>query len=278
MIVQQAAGWARPSSATTHLVQYSTGAGSAEVAWRVVERFGAENVVLLSADTLAEDPDNWRFAREVADRLGCRWTILADGRTPMQVGRDERCVPNNRMAVCSKILKRKLLRQHIEEHYDPATSVVYIGYDWTEEHRIKAAWPQWAPYKVAAPLTEQPLLMKEQMLDLFRARGIEPPALYAQGFAHANCGGACVRGGQGSWLKLLEANPSRYLEWEAEERKTRDVLGKDVAILRDRRGGKTRPMTLEEFRQRNEARSIEVDRNDLGACGCFTAELAVSDG
>ena len=58
---------------TVHLVQFSTGAASAEVAWRVAAERGAENVVLLTADTLAEDDDNWRFAKEVAARLGCEW-------------------------------------------------------------------------------------------------------------------------------------------------------------------------------------------------------------
>jgi hypothetical protein len=90
-------------------VQYSTGVASAEVAWRVVAEHGAENVTLLTADTRREDEDNWRFGREVADRLGCEWVILADGRTPMEVGRDRKCVPSNRMAVCSQILKRDLL-------------------------------------------------------------------------------------------------------------------------------------------------------------------------
>lgn len=252
-------------------MQYSTGAGSAEVAWRVVEKYGRENVLLLTANTLAEDDDNWRFARQVFDRLGCEWTILADGRTPMQVGRDERCVPNNRMAVCSKILKRELLRRHINEHYDPATTTIYLGYDWTEQHRIDAAWPQWAPYAVAAPLADPPYIDKPDLLELFRSRDIKPPLLYAQGFPHANCGGACVRGGQAQWRLLLQVNRPRYLEWEAEEEKTRAALGKDVAILRDRRGGPVKPLPLAEFRRRLDSAPVQnalVDADDWGACGC----------
>lgn len=119
-----------------HLIQYSTGAASAEVASRAVEEHGPGNVILLSADTLVEDQDNWRFADEVAQWLGCEWIILADGRTPMQVGRDEGLVPNNRMAVCSRILKRELLREFIDRTYDPADSVVYLGFDWSEPHRF----------------------------------------------------------------------------------------------------------------------------------------------
>ena len=257
-----------------HVVQYSTGAGSAEVAWRVVDQHGAEDLVLLTADTRVEDADNWRFAREVADRLGCEWLVLADGRTPMEVGRSVHVVPNNRMAVCSRILKRELLRAYIDTHFDPADTVIYLGYDWTEEHRIKAAWPQWEPYKVAAPLAEPPYLMKPQLLDLFRQRGIEPPLLYRQGFSHANCGGAYVRGGQAQWALLLQVNRPRYLEWEAEEEKSRDLLGKDVAILRDRADGKTRPLTLREFRERIELQPSLFDADDWGTCGCFVAEEA----
>lgn len=255
-----------------HLVQFSTGAGSAEVAWRVVAEHGRSDVVLLTADTLVEDEDNWRFAQQVVDRLGCEWVRLADGRTPMQVGRDERCIPNNRMAACSKILKRQLLRRHMDQHYDPAGSIVYLGFDWTEPHRVTAARPHWAPWRVEAPLTEPPHLWKADLLGLWRARGIEPPRLYSYGFAHANCGGACVRGGQAQWSLLLQVNRPRYLEWEAEENKSRDELGKDLSILRDRTGGRLRPLTLTEFRERIEHQPSMFDADDWGACGCLMGD------
>lgn len=253
---------------TTHLVQFSTGAGSAEVAWRVVAEQGADNVVLLTADTLVEDEDNWRFAREVVARLGCEWVVLRDGRTPMQVGRDNRVVPNNRMAVCSRILKRDLLRNHIEATYDPASTIIYLGFDWTEPERLERAIPHWAPWKIEAPLMAPPYTSKPDLLQTFRDRGIEPPRLYAQGFNHANCGGACVRGGQAQWELLLRVNEPRYREWEDEEQITREMLGKDVAILRDRRGGTSKPLTLQAFRTRIQAEPTLFDETDFGACGC----------
>jgi len=255
-----------------HLVQFSTGAASAEVAWRIVAEHGAANVTMLTADTRAEDEDNWRFGREVADRLGCEWVRLADGRTPMQAGRDERCVPSNRMAVCSRILKRRLLDKYRAEHYDPASTIVYLGYDWTEHHRVEAAKKHWAPWTVRCPLTEPPYLYKLQLLDLFRERGIEPPRLYGYGFQHANCGGACVRGGQAQWSLLLQVNRTRYLEWEAEEQVTREMLGKDVSILRDRAVFSSRPLTLTAFRERIERQPQLFDKDDWGACGCLMTE------
>lgn len=253
---------------TVHLVQFSTGAASAEVAWRVVQEHGAASVVLLTADTLVEDADNWRFATEVAALLGCEWVRLADGRTPMQVGRDRKCVPNNRMAVCSQILKRDLLDAYRAEHYDPADSIVYLGFDWTEPHRFKAAEQHWQPWTVLCPLMDPPYLWKRDILDLWRGRGIEPPRLYGYGLAHANCGGFCVRGGQAQWALMLQVDRPGYLAWEAEEETSRAALGKDVSILRDRTDGNVRALPLRVFRERIERQPSMFDDQDWGACGC----------
>lgn len=269
-----------PQPMTTHLVQFSTGAGSAEVAFRVHDASALDDrVVLLTADTMAEDPDNWRFAREcVAQMPRAEWVVLTDGRTPMQVGRDARVVPNNRMAVCSRVLKRDLLRNHMDATYDPADSIVYLGFDWTEEHRLTAATPHWAPWTIAAPLMAAPWMTKAEIIAAHQARGIEPCGLYLDGFSHANCGGGCVRGGQAQWELLLRTRPATYAMWEAEEEATRDMLGKDVSILRDRTGGESRPITLRQFRRRLEAQPSLFAADDWGACGCFMDEAPVTIG
>jgi hypothetical protein len=257
---------------TVHVVQFSTGLGSAEVARRVVAEYGPEQVHLLTADTLVEDDDNWRFAREVVDYLGNPgWTVLCDGRTPMQVGRDLRVVPNNRLAVCSRVLKRELLRKHIEATWQPAAAVIHFGFDWTEQHRYNAAGKHWDGWTIDAVLTRPPLVMKPELIEQWRSYGIEPPRLYAQGFAHANCGGGCVRGGQAQWELLLRVNRPRYLEWEAEEEATRDMLGKDVSILRDRTRAMSRTLPLRVFREQLDRAPGLFDVDDWGACGCYTA-------
>lgn len=251
------------------LVQFSTGIGSAEVARRVVVEHGPAAVTVLTANTLVEDDDDWRFAREAWQLLDePEWLILSDGRTPMQVGRDRRVVPNNRMAVCSRILKRELLRAHIERTYQPGEVTIHLGYDWAEIDRYEAAIPHWQGWHVDAILTRPPYVNKPDLLDEWRSYGIEPPRLYRQGFPHANCGGACVRGGQAQWELLLRVNRSRYLEWESEENRSRETLGKDVSILRDRTGGRLRPLTLSRFREQLEAQPGLFDPDDWGACGC----------
>ena len=250
------------------VVQFSTGIGSAEVLRRVVAEHVRKDTVALSADTLIEDDDNWRFARDVIRLLQVGWVVLADGRTPMQVGRDEGIVPNNRMAVCSRILKRELLRSYIEKNFDPTEAIIYLGFDWTEPHRAEASRKPWHPYEIACPLLDPPYVEKTALLAEWKARGIQPPSLYADGFAHANCGGGCVRSGQAQWRLLLRQRPEVYAQWEAEENRTRAEIGKDIAILRDRRGG-VRPLTLTDFRLQLEAQPGLFDHDDWGACNCM---------
>ncbi len=259
-----------------HLVQFSTGVGSAEVAFRVCEEFYPWNVTLITADTRVEHPDNWRFAHEVVNRLGrVEWVILADGRTPMQAGLDAKCVPNNRMAVCSRVLKRDLIRNYMDAHYDPADSMVYLGFDWTEAHRFVKSKEPWFPWEIAAPLMGPPHMTKSQLLDGMRERDIDPPWLYSQGHSHANCGGACVRGGQSAWRRLLFSDKQTFLDWEYQEDYSREVLGKDVAILRERSGPDTgKALPLSRLRERLEADASLFDIEDEGACGCFMEEPA----
>lgn len=63
-----------------------------------------------------------------------------------------------------------------------------------------------------------------------------------------------VRGGQKHWPHLLEVFPDRHAEAEEHERQLRALLG-DVTILRERRGGVSRPLTQAELRRRHRARA-----------------------
>jgi hypothetical protein len=109
------------------------------------------------------------------------------------------------------------------------------------------------------------------MLEVARADGLDIPSLYLDGFPHNNCGGGCVKAGQGHFRLLLAKRPEVFAEWERNEQEIREHLGKDVAILRDRRGGKTAPLTLRELRERAE-RGGEIDETDFGGCGCATGD------
>jgi hypothetical protein len=192
-------------------------------------------------------------------------------RDPWDVFDDDKFLGNTRVANCSKYLKQEPARLWVTENTDPDSTVLYIGMDWSELGRLPANRAAWAPWRVEYPLTEPPYHDKAHWEAEARAMGLEPPRLYALGFSHNNCGGACVRAGQGQWKLLLEVFPERYAYAEMREQRFRERSGKDVAILRDRRGGVTRPLTLAAFRERIAERA-PVDEFDIGGCGCFTAE------
>jgi hypothetical protein len=295
------------------VVMLSGGAGSWGAAKRVVERHGSERLTLLFADTLIEDDDLYRFLLEsvanllaipapaelvertaaipsleemerrrpyllelaAAAREWCpRLAWVAEGRDPHQVFADKRFLGNSRVDPCSAVLKRAFMRRWLEEHHDPAKTVAVIGFDWSEIHRFERAPGHWEPWRVEAPLCEKPYLSKEDVLGWMAAEGLRAPRLYKEGFRHNNCGGFCVKGGQASFALLLRRHPDRYRFHEGREHDLRRTLGKDVAILRDRRGGQVRPLTLRQFRQRLERDPRSFRRGEWGACSCMEAASA----
>lgn len=260
---------------TSHVVMFSGGITSWAAAKRVAERHGTESMTLLFADTLAEDEDLHRFLAEAAADIGVPVTRVCDGRTPHEVDVDRRWLSNSKVAQCSLLLKIEPSRRWLEANTDPASTVVYVGTDWSELHRLPAIAAGWKPWPVEAPLCDPPYVDKRGWIDAARAVGIEPPRLYALGFEHNNCGGACVRGGHAQWAHLLGAFPDRFAAAEAHEQRMRDLLGADVAILKDRSGGVTRPLPLSVLRRRVEGRDEGFfDPYDWGGCGCMTDGVA----
>jgi hypothetical protein len=266
------------SAQMRHVVMWSGGITSWATARHVIAEHGTDNVTLLFADTLVEDEDLYAFNSAASSQLGVPITRVSDGRDPWQVFEDKRWLGNTRIAQCSHELKQKPCRRWLKSNTDPSDTTVYVGIDWSEEERMPGIVRGWAPWKVEAPLTRPPIRHKQHLLAEARAADLPNPQLYRLGFAHNNCGGACVRRGQAQWARLLEVFPERYARAEAAEEKMRSLLGKDVSILRDRTGRETKPLTLTTLRRRVEAEKAAaipslldlIDGDDWGGCGCFT--------
>ncbi|MEV8597289.1 hypothetical protein [Streptomyces sp. NPDC052012] len=243
----------RPLTVRRHVVQFSGGIGSFAAAVRVARKYGTRNLTLLIADTGIEDDDLWRFADDTSWLLGVPLTKVADGRTPWEVFRDVRFLGNDRLAPCTRLLKQVPCREWMDEHADPADTLVYVGIENTprDRARIPAIARNWKPWITRFPLCgkREPIRTKEQLLEEARALGVTPPRMYELGFSHNNCGGTCVRAGQRQWKHLLQVLPERYAYAEEQEEELRKLLG-DVSILRARRGGKSRPLPLSLLRER----------------------------
>ena len=159
-----------------HVVMFSSGAGSAVAAKRVVERYGSDEVTLLFADVNGEHPDNYRFLSQAAGWVGAPLVILGnDGRTIWDAFRENRFLANSRVDVCSRVLKLEPMRKWLDENRSPENTVVHLGFDISEEHRLTRAQPHWRPWRVEAPLLWDPVIWKDQALDMLSEARIEPP-------------------------------------------------------------------------------------------------------
>jgi len=251
-----------------HMVMFSGGIGSWAAAKRVCAAHPDESVTLLFADTRTEDEDTYRFLEDAARNVGAPLVRIADGRTIWELFRDKRFLGNARVDLCSRILKRELCDRWLADRYTPQDVTVYVGIDWTEEHRYTRMRERKLPWRYDAPLCNAPWLTKADMHRWAEREGLRKQRLYCMGAAHANCGGGCVKAGEGAFVRLLRVMPERFAEWEREEAALRDLLG-DVAILTDRRNGKRRPMPLSELRARVSAEDVTLDLFEIGGCGCF---------
>ena len=254
------------SQEVKHIVFYSGGIASYCTAKKVIQEQGPENTVLLFTDTKYEHEDLYRFLDQTEKKLGVLITRIAEGRTPWEVFRDVRFLGNSRIDPCSKVLKRDPAKKWVRDNYpDPTSCCLYLGYAHDELHRLERSRKFWSPHQVESPLATMRSYTKNDMMMEVRLDGIEIPELYLLGFPHNNCGGFCIKAGQSHFRLLLKTMPEKYAEVEAKEEEMRELLG-DVSILRDRRGGESKVLTLKQLRTQKQSDPCLAD---WGGCGCF---------
>lgn len=251
---------------TKHIVFFSSGIGSYITAKRVIQQVGVNNTMLVFADTLMEDEDNYRFLNEAVKHLRCNYRYLTAGLTIFDLWKKHRAISNNRIPFCSTKLKQDVCRKWLRANYRVDNCKLYVGIDIWEEHRRKDITTAWDPYIVKYPMCVEPYLSKQEMLDMALADGLRPPRLYDQGFAHANCGGACVRAGLAQWSHLYKVNPSLFEQWMIEEQCMRLRIKKDISILTH----KGKPFPLSNLKVMIDS-GKNVGLTDFGnECSCFS--------
>lgn len=280
------------------VVFFSGGIMSWAAAKRAVARFGVENTTLLFTDTLIEDADLYRFLDEAAANVGAPLVKIAYGLTPWEIFNREKLIGNTRADPCSKILKREIGLKWLKKNCD-ADTVLVFGIHWEEQERLEAlvrdpktgemrrrgVRPRYEALgfpNVIAPMCDKPWVTQAAIMSWVKAEGIALPRLYDLGFAHNNCGGFCVKAGEGHFAHLLTALPQVYDEHERQEdafnaarpgRRRQTVLAPEV--LQPDGSRKRVPLSMREFRERAERDDLgQFNLFNIGGCGCFLDEAA----
>lgn len=158
----------------------------------------------------------------------------------------------------------------IPDNYSPevanaAIQELILGDDWREGVPDETVFDGWF---VEAPLCWEPLWTKVDVDACLERYGLIRPRLYEYGFAHNNCGGFCVRAGQGQMQALYQAMPERYL-WHEEQM---EAVMRDVPnarpFLRQSTSRGLEYITLREWREQMDAQP-DLDLEPTGGCGCF---------
>lgn len=291
----------------TYVCHLSGGITSWGAAKRLRLQIPEAKVVMLFADTFIESEDTYRFLIQGAANIagvpvpacaflpipeldlenpGPRKEVLKsiarlsmkaipglnwiwDGRTPWEVFEDVKFMGNSRVDPCSRILKRELLDRWAALRFKPDECVHVVGLNWDEDERIVRLRERSLPRVFIAPLADKPQMSKWEVQQWAEAEGLPISSAYRLGLSHDNCGGGCVKAGQGHFLQILQHRPNVYQQWEQQEKKFNERRGKTYSMLKCSRGKRVKPLTLEALRLRNQSGDIlEEEKLELGGCAC----------
>ena len=250
-----------------HIVSFSGGMGSFAEAKSCVDKYGKENVTLLFADTLMEDEDLYRFKDECVAFLGCELVTLTNGKTPFEIFKQEKFMGNSMVDPCYKILKREPLIEWFNAKFAVDEAQMHLGIDYSESHRLEGVQKRMSPYVYRSTLAEEGKIIHKDYSEQF---GIKRPRLYDWKLGHNNCGGFCIKAGLGHYKALYEANPDRYMEFEAKEAEVYDVIGAVYPFLKKTENKVLRRLTLKQYREEflSQGKVTPSESQEYGGCGC----------
>lgn len=249
-----------------HVISLSGGLASAASA--VIASEEGLRFDMVFADTLIEHPDLYRFINELSTALGKPYIHLIDGRDPWDVFVARRFIGNSQTAHCSADLKTAKVADWMEAnafHSDPLVLGMYKD----EEDRLDRARINWGHQEVTSLLIEHKVTPGEaaKLVDMYVSKR---PVLYDLGFPHNNCGGMCVRAGQGQFARLLDLRPEFYAEQEARNEWARETIGETAGgFIRVQREGEIEYLHMKDFRERVQSGELIPARYEMGGCGCF---------
>lgn len=235
------------------VVGFSGGITSAWCAGWALRNFPREEVVLLFCDTKEEDPDTYRFLKEMANALEMEITERSDGRSVTEVALDNNMLPNDRAAFCSRELKQEQANRYVAElQENGATEIIRVmGFSAMEPKRVQRhtalCWKQssfFCKVSVRFPLIEENITKQDCWDWCNCTMGVAPPEMYKWS-DHANCPG-CFRGGKAYWLSVHDNRPLVFWQRSSLEKQIGHTILPDVSLEELVRSGMKRDVKRKE--------------------------------
>lgn len=256
------------------IVNVSGGAGSAVALIRCLEWYGKQRTIPVFADTKTEAPDLYELLESLESKLGIRIHRL-DQDMDIWDCFDKYGVITLKHAggACkaSVELKQKPLAKFALKHGTPEDAVIATGLSWMESNRQERMTNRLLPYTAVYPLNVSPRLSACQLIAELEKNGLPTPSAYDLGYSHNNCGGTCVLAGIKQWAGVLQDFPERFDYAERRESQILENHRRNFTVLRDRRGGTSRPYPLSELRDDVE-QGRELSDEWRSTCNCMGLE------
>lgn len=175
-----------------------------------------EEVVFVIAELPNEHKDLFKLLEKSEEFFGIEIHRIGKNLAPYDYFMQDGFWGNSRYDSCSKMLKRRVFRTFVKKYKRKGVNL-HFGIKANEIDRtmsiIKAHKDR---FNVKMPLLEYDI---DREFELYACELIAGfvPEMYRFGFNHHNCHGACVKGGNRHWERLLYYYPDVYKTWEEKE-------------------------------------------------------------
>lgn len=199
-------------------VWFSCGAASAAAARLTIDKYGRENVRVVNSPVVEEHEDNRRFLADVQQWLGVEIETAVNPAYPNASAREvwerRKFMSSPYGAPCTVELKKEA-RRHWEAENQPEWHV--LGFTVEERHRHDRF--VMTERSNVLPILIDAGLRKSDCLEMLRAEGIKPPAIYSLGYPNANCIGCVKATSPGYWNLVRRTFPEVFADRAEQSRR-----------------------------------------------------------
>lgn len=200
------------------VVWFSCGAASAVAAKKTVEKYGANNTILIVNNPVAEEhEDNQRFLKDVEKWIGLpiiqATNTEANTISAVDIWEKRKYMAGVKGAPCTMLLKKQA-RYEFELKHKIDWHVLGFTKDEQARHDRFTKFER----ENVLPILIDAELSKTDCFEIIESAGIELPYIYKLGYPNANCIG-CVKSSSPTYWNLVREKHPEVFEQRAEQSK-----------------------------------------------------------